>query len=182
MWVIRPDGADLHRITSDFDVEPVFSPDGSRLAFGHVTEPGTAEQARQAIDVVKLDGTGRRQVVPPTAGLQHVDWSPDGKWITFNIEALQGVIAQPFRRGSVFAVHPDGTNLHLLVPSTREWVFFKAVWSPDGKRLLTGCNTPGGGNDRLCIVDLETGDVIVAIDHGAAGIPVNFPAWGSAPS
>jgi len=181
VWVVRPDGKDLHQVTNQFDIEPVFSPDGSQLAFGHVTRPGTPEQERQAVVVVKLDGTDRRQIVPPTAGLQHVDWSPDGKWITFNTEPLQGVVEQPSRRGSVFAVHPDGTGLHVLVPATPQWVFFKAVWSPDGKQLLTGCNTPSGGYDRLCVIDLKTSDVRVLIDHGAEKIPVNFPAWGSAP-
>jgi hypothetical protein len=82
----------------------------------------------------------------------------------------------------VLAVHPDGTDLHVLVSATREWVFFKPVWSPDGEHLLAGCTTPGGGVDRLCVIDVADGDVKAPIDHSAERIPVNFPAWGRAPN
>ena len=133
----------------------------------------------QSVAVVGLNGNDRREIVPPTAGLQHVDWSPDGKWITYNIEPLTGVVDQPPGRGSIYAVKPDGTDRHVLVPATHEWVFFKAVWSPDGKELLSGCNTPGGGVDRLCVINTENGDVNVLIDHSDDRLPVNFPAWGT---
>jgi TolB protein len=179
VWIVRPNGEGLRRVTDRYDVEPVFSPDGSELAFGHVVRPGPPEDAVQSVAVVALDGTGRREIVPPTVGLQHVDWSPDGTWITYNIEPLAQVADQPPERGSIYAVRPDGTDLHVLVPSTPEWVFFKPVWSPDGKQLLTGCSDPGGSIERLCVVDLEGGDVSPLIDHGGDGLNVNFPAWGA---
>jgi Tol biopolymer transport system component len=187
VWVVRPDGRDLHRVTDRFDVEPVFSPDGSQLAFGHVTEPGQPWDAVQSVVVVGLDGTGRREVVPPTIGLQHLDWSPDGTWITYNVEPLPGIVEQPDGSGSIWAVHSDGTDRHVLVPSTDEWMFVKPVWSPDGRRLLAGCNTPGsgvagGGIDRLCVVDVASGEATLLIDHSAERLDVNFPAWGTSQS
>jgi Tol biopolymer transport system component len=182
VWVVRPHGQDLHRVTTEFDVEPVFSPDGSRLAFGHVTRPGPPEQAVQSVMVVGLDGTRRREIVPSTVGLQHVDWSPDGAWITYNTEPLLGVTEQPPGRGAIWAVHPDGTDRHILVPTAGRWVFFKPVWSPDGKRMLSGCNPyPGGGVDRLCVIDVKSGDVHLLVDHSQDRQPVNFPAWGASP-
>ena len=38
IWVMRADGSDARQLTNDgFDVEPVFSPDGSQIAFGRIT-------------------------------------------------------------------------------------------------------------------------------------------------
>jgi Tol biopolymer transport system component len=187
VWVVRADGTGLRRVSDEHDVEPVFSPDGSQLAFGHVTKPAPVPQlVVQSLVLVNLDGTGRREVVPPTQGLQHVDWSPDGEWIIYNISPWDGVTDQPPERGSLYAVRPDGSDRHVLVPATDEWVFAKPVWSPDGEAILAVCFPPSGGYDRLCVVDIEDarqeGEARVLIDH-PSDIPasVNFPSWGSAP-
>ena len=184
VWLIRPNGKDLHRVTKEYDVEPVFSPDGNQLAFGHVTKPGPPDQAMQSVVVTNLDGTHRREIVPPTVGLQHVDWSPDGTWITYNIEPVGAAIEQPAGGGSVYAVRPDGTNLHVLVPSTDQWWFVKPVWSPDGKWLLTSCSRPATTPtvDRLCVIDLADGDVHLIVDHSDDTVLANLPSWGPSPN
>jgi Tol biopolymer transport system component len=72
------------------------------------------------------------------------DWAPDGGRLVFqDLTTLKTIepdgTDQPSGRGSVWAVRPDGTDRHVLVPATRERAFFKAVWSPDGDQLLTVC-------------------------------------------
>jgi Tol biopolymer transport system component len=180
VWVIRPDGTDLHRVTDEFDLEPFFSPDGSQIAFNHVVKPGSSATALKSIEVTDFDGGGRREIVPATAGLEHGDWSPDGEWIVYDIETLGSEPDQPPGRGAIWAVHPDGSDRHILVPPNDQWyAFVKPAWSPDGKKILAGCNTPGGV-DRICVIDVKTGDVTLVIDHSNARQPVNFPAWGPA--
>jgi hypothetical protein len=44
------------------------------------------ERQLEGIYVINSDGSGLREVVAPRAGLEHPDWSPDGRSITFNIE------------------------------------------------------------------------------------------------
>ena len=84
IWIMRADGSHKRQLTRGaFDDEPVFSPDGRRIAFGRRTQD--ADIPEIAIYVMNRDGTHQRQVVPETLGLAHHDWSPDGRWIAFQI-------------------------------------------------------------------------------------------------
>ena len=170
LWIMRADGSHKRRLTRDsFDTEPVFSPDGRRIAFARITD---AVEFQVAIYVVRTDGTHLREVVPPTFGLEHPDWSPDGRWITFNIapEAVPGA--------AVMAVHPDGNGLRVIRRSNDRFELFKPVWSPDGRKLLVGCFDVRAQNDRICIMDANGRNLRVVLSTPE---PLNFPAWGTHP-
>jgi len=80
IWVMRTDGSHAHALTRDtFDVEPVYSPDSRRIVFGRITGVRPNGVQDEALYVMRVDGTHVRQVLPPTAGLEHPDWSPDGR-------------------------------------------------------------------------------------------------------
>jgi TolB protein len=155
------------------DVEPVFSPDGSKIAFGRIVGDSPEGQL-EAIYVVNSDGTGLREVVPARAGLEHPDWSPDGRSIIFNIAPENPTAPDA---GAIMSVQPDGKSLHVAVPPTAGLGFFKPAWSPDGRRILTGCHDKEAGLDRLCVIP-GNGKVRVVIDGETH---VNFPAWGPRP-
>jgi WD40 repeat protein len=178
IWMVRPDGSDPTRVTSGgFDVEPVFSPDSSQIAFTRIVENGDDEHPQvNSLHVVNIDGTGLREVVPARAGLEHPDWSPDGKWLGFNIAPENGQLADS---GSLLAVRPDGKALHVLRARTADLGFFKMAWSPDGKRLLMGCFDTTVERDRLCTSTAGGGGVrpIEMADNSW----VNHPAWGPMP-
>jgi Tol biopolymer transport system component len=174
---MRADGSHARQVTSDgFDVEPVFSPDGKRIAFGRITGVTAAGDQLEAVYVVDVDGTHLRQVVPPLAGLEHPDWSPNGAWISFNI-APESVNAPD--SGSIITVHPNGNGLRVLQGLSDDLRFFKPVWSPDGRKLLVGCHNPQTGLDQLCVLDANGRNAHVIIL--GSPYPVNFPAWGSHP-
>lgn len=177
IWVMSSNETRTEQVTRDgFDVEPVFSPDGSQIAFARLTGTSLHGDQLSAVYVVNADGTHLHEIVPSLAGLEHPDWSPDGRWISFNIapEAVDGPA-----RGSVMAVHPNGGSLRILRRSTAQFGFFKPVWSPDGRKLLTGCHDTQAHIDKLCILDLHSRKVEVIIDDTPD--PVNFPAWGPRP-
>ena len=175
IWIMRADGSDARMLTEGaIDVEPVFSPDGSKLAFGRIV--GDSPQGQlEAIYVVNADGTGLREVVPARAGLEHPDWSPDGRSIVFNIAPENPVAADT---GAIMSVQPDGQRLHVLVPGTKELRFFKPSWSPDGHRLLAGCNDTKTGLDMLCLI--SAGGKARVVVGGTTH--VNFPSWGPKPN
>lgn len=174
IWIMRSDGSEARMITEGaIDVEPVFSPDGRQVAFGRIVGDSPEGQL-EAVYVVNSDGTGLREVVPARAGLEHPDWSPDGRSIVFNIAPENPAAPDT---GSIISVQPDGQGLRTLVSATADLRFFKPAWSPDGRRLLAGCNETETGLDRLCVISGE-GRARVVVDGDTH---VNFPAWGPKP-
>jgi tricorn protease len=77
--------ASAARVTSDSSARlynPVFSPDGSRVAFGD-------SEAR--IFVVDSDGRNKRQVADDAGFPQHdYSWSPDSRWLAYSAEDPNG--------------------------------------------------------------------------------------------
>ena len=174
IWVMRSDGSDARRVTHDgFDVEPAFSPDGNQILFGRIMGQSPAGQL-EALYVVNTDGTGLREIVPARAGLEHPDWSPDGRWITFNMGPEDPNAPDS---GAVLAIQPNGQGLHTLRAPTRHLRFYKAMWSPDGKRLLMGCFDTRVRREQLCTATAGGGHVSIVEDT----MDANWPAWGSKP-
>lgn len=171
IWVMDADGSKPRQLTSDaLDVEPAFSPDGTRIAFGRITGDSPEGQL-EAIYVINSDGTGLREVVAARAGLEHADWSPDGRSITFNIAPVNAAAADS---GSVLSVQPDGSRLRVIQPRTAVLKFFKAVWSPDRREMLSGCFDTQARIDKICTI--SPGGRIKAVVSGPPS--VNFPSWG----
>jgi Tol biopolymer transport system component len=75
--ISSPDGSAAVRVgaLSEGNVAPVWSPKGGELAFAG----GTKEISRQAVFVVRADGTRRRRL----ASGQDPSWSPDGRRLAF---------------------------------------------------------------------------------------------------
>lgn len=175
IWIMNSGGGGQRQVTRDgFDVEPAFAPNGAQIAFARIIDDANGVEA---VYVVDTDGTTLRQVVSPTPGLEHPDWSPDGRWIAFNIGPED--LSRP-NAGDVFIVHPDGTGLRVLRPATAHRVFFKPRWSPDGKQLLSGCLDDRVGHEQLCTYKSD-GKGRVHVVRLAGDEPVNLPAWGPRP-
>jgi len=172
IWVMRANGSHQRQLTRNaIDVEPVFSPDGTKVAFGRILGDSPTGQL-EAIYVINADGSGLREVVPARAGLEHPDWSPDGRQITFNIGPENADAADS---GAILSVRPNGRGLRVLYPPTPDLRFFKAVWSPDGREMLSGCHETRAGLDRICTIS-SRGQVRVVV---SGDTHVNFPSWGA---
>jgi TolB protein len=170
IWIMRADGTGAKQLTrGGFDVEPVFSPDGRRIAFGRITHDVQIPDV--ALYVMHADGTHLRQVVPSTFGLEHPDWSPDGRWITFDI-------APEASNAAVIAVHPSGSGRHTIQRSDNRFELFKPVWSPDGRKFLVGCFDVQAQIDKLCVMNANGRNLHIVV---ATPDPLNFPAWGTHP-
>jgi Tol biopolymer transport system component len=137
IYTIRSsDGGGLRRITDAdgmSDAPIAWSPDGSKIVFGR-SDFGECTE-RSAIYVVNVDGTNEHRITPWGFCDNHGDWSDDGRWILF-----QGP------NGSVFVVHPYGTDLTripLPTPGGRAYAG-DISWSPDGTRLVMLAFAPTG--------------------------------------
>ena len=126
LFLVNADGSPrLRRLAAHpslVHLEPVWSPDGGRIAFSTVARCGVTELCSELF-VVHADGAGLRRLAhrrshgtvrTATMGLA---WSPDGQRIVFGAY------------GSIFAADADGSDLTELASG------HSPRWSPDGKRI-----------------------------------------------
>ncbi len=107
LWTVGVDGSDLRQlIGGDYEVDeyrsPVWSPDGTKVAFVK-TEWTLDDPIKQAaIQVVNADGTGLTRLVTGVAFDRSFAWSPDGRALAFT------------------RYHEGGSDIFLLTPQTEE--------------------------------------------------------------
>ncbi len=117
------------------DDQPVWSPDGRRIAFVS-TRDGNAE-----VFVMAADGSDVRQLTdtattPEGAAVRNDSpaWSPDGRTLAF-------VSDRDDVEGEVYRMAADGTQLRRL--TTNPFVTDNApAWSPDGRHVVYSVTPP----------------------------------------
>ena len=168
---------------------PVWSPDGSRIAF--ISSRGGLGQ----VSVMDADGQNPRQVTAEDySSISGLIWSPDGSRIAFTREYSS----------EIFVMEDDGGNQQRLTHNN--YTELPWAWSPDGTRIaltergLSVVDADGGGRsqtiygdsglepawspDGTVIAFISRGDVLV-VDAVGAGepavihqdFPAERPAW-----
>lgn len=114
-----------------YDTGPVWSPDGSQIAF-----------SAPALTVINADGSGRHRVTDLSTASPA--WSPDGTRIAFTGYRSFPQYGSRFgipTRQDVFVVDADGGNLRRLTGPFDDAEFggpfaYSPTWWPDGSRLF----------------------------------------------
>lgn len=154
LWVMDADGSNPRALLSAADAgtdwEPVYSPDGTRIAFTRDVQG--PQGITSAIHVVNVDGTGVRAVTPFADYVEHPRWSPDGQTIIYNTEYTAD-LDDP--RNGVWIVPAVGGEPTLLVPTDDAFHYFKPVYSPDGRQILLGCAHRAGLNEDICVANAD---------------------------
>jgi TolB protein len=126
IYVIHADGTGLRRLTRNTvdDSNPVWSPNGGKIAFVRVRDDQTAN-----IYVMNANGSGQRRLTPNLRRRPWVElaWSPDWKQIAF-------VASASYRgAGDIFVMNADGSALRNVTNTVT--TSFDFAWSPDGRRI-----------------------------------------------
>ena len=115
--VVNADGSGGRVLTTASDWNPVWSPDGTKLAFDRRSDSGEAGD----IWVMSAEGSGLKQLTSGSSNDIEPTWSPDGARIAFQ------------REGAIWVMSAtDGSGLRALTPVGCDYY---PTWSPDGSRI-----------------------------------------------
>ena len=178
VWLIRPNGTGLHRVTRNpfktpeacgCDTDPNFSPDGKWITFVRIKK----DEELQALFAVRPNGSGLHQVTPYSwqVAIKH-DWSPDGKAILLTTNAD---FVRPEQSANMVTIRPDGTGKTEVTHFTGgQENAFAGSFSPDGKQIVFRLEE--GDTYSLAVVDVS-GENLEKLTTGK-GKP-RFIDWGT---
>lgn len=143
LFTVDLDGRAVHRLTSPpndgLDEEPVWSPNGKRVAFQR------RESSTTAVLLIDADGRNERPLAAPgAAAMDSPAWSPRGSKLAVGLhQANREVIAIVNTAGHVLAqVTQRNTPKSTFTDS-------QPSWSPSGKRLIFVRQTAAPSKDGL---------------------------------
>ena len=177
IWVMQADGTGLRRLTSDpGDGQPVWSPDGTRLAFQAARDEDVRALDRYGLAMHRMmyvmdaeGGNLRRLTDAPAAALR---WSPDGRRLAFQSSAEDEANwhAESVVSNAIYVIGVDGRQQRRLTELGHRNTF--ASWSPDGRRIAFASD-----RDRdweIYVADLDGGRE----DRRTKRVgPDRYPVW-----
>lgn len=139
-----------------FQVEPAWSPDGTRIAF--------ASRRGGAFDiyVMNADGTGTRRLTSTKESDSHPTWSSDGNQIAF----VRGGL------GDIYVMNADGSDARRISDPLAEET--DPAWSPDGEWIAYVRRTPGTPVQEVWLVRPDGSERHALTSQGAKTFT---PAW-----
>jgi|RhiMethySRZTD1v2_1073278.scaffolds.fasta_scaffold268124_2 Tol biopolymer transport system component len=158
IWALDLETRQSRRLSGgDLDTNPVFSPEGDRIAFER-TEPALDPSAQ--IWLMNADGTGTRPLTDEESvhEASQPAWSPDGSTVAY----VEG--GEPGGTAGLVVIGADGSSTRQLTTcvfgSCDRFPSFP-VWSQDGGTIAVLLQHPRLASTDLALVDTTSGDLRV---------------------
>jgi TolB protein len=111
------------------EINPAWSPDGSRLAFASNIDMS------YEIYTVNVDGSDPHQLTDNMVFDHCPKWSPDGTIIAFD----SGIVGDPLSRMEIYLIDADGSNLRRLTWSPAGITAINPDWQPTESTVVAVC-------------------------------------------
>ena len=180
---MNPDGSSPTRLTDDksrteklpdfspvYDGSPVWSPDGTKIAFI------SNRDYLFSLYVMNADGSNARLLADKPLEPAEPAWAPDGRKIAFTAGVRFTVgIGKP--SANIYVLNVDGTGLTQLTRDSGANA--SPSWSPDGKQIAFVSNRDDG-KSRIWIMNADGSNQRVlpnTQDTNGTGFHGGQPAW-----
>jgi dipeptidyl aminopeptidase/acylaminoacyl peptidase len=176
IFVVNPDGTGLANLTNDgteyMDFSPVFSPDGTKIAF----ERYRYGKKNTEIYVMNTDGTGLVRLTNHPAYDGGPAFSPSGTKIAFSSNRDRfDPVSDRFGPADIYTMNADGSGVKRLTELGN--LEGNPTWSPDGEKIAYtayfGPHERGGF--EIFIVDADGTEQPINLTGEALG---ESPGWG----
>ncbi len=143
IYVVNADGSGQQRLTRSpvRDNDPVWSPDGRRIAF----------ESNWQLWVTNADGSGKRRLTLKGVHNFNPAWSPDGKRIAFTRGRREREVSNG-AAGSwglgLYVMNADGSGEQKLTQGGSQ-----PYWSPDGRKIAFVSNRDGNADIHVMNAD-----------------------------
>ena len=157
IWSMNPDGSSPTRLTDDtsrteklpdfspvYDGSPVWSPDGTKIAFI------SNRDYLFSLYVMDADGSNARLVADKPLEPAEPSWSPDGGKIAFT-SGVRFTLGMGKASVNIYVVNIDGSGLTQLTRDSG--ANGSPAWSPDGKQIAFVSNRDADGQSRIWIMN-----------------------------
>jgi TolB protein len=160
IYVMNADGSGATPLVvgSADDEDPVFSPDGTKIAFE------SNRDGNREIYVMNADGSEQTRLTEDPASDTSPAWSPDGSQIAFT-SARDGNL-------QVYVMAADGSGETRVTDGSGD--DSSPAWSPDGSQIAFVTGTPGATAVDIAVMNVEGGDEILVTHTGSIK---NDPTW-----
>src|SRR6267378_1968085 len=162
IFVMGEDGSGVTQLTQpaiSHDDDPVWSPDGTRIAFR-----STRESPYYDIYVMNADGTGVTQLTNAPGSDITPTWAPACDRLAF--------VTNRDGNYEIYVMNPDGTGVTRLTTNTA--VDQDPAWSPDGSRIAFASSRDG--NSEIYVMNADgMGATRLTNDPGRDGTPAWSP-------
>ena len=183
IWTMNPDGSSPTRLTDDntrteklpnfspvYDTSPVWSPDGTKIAFI------SNRDYLLSLYVMNADGSNAQLVTNKPLEPSRPAWSPDGRKIAFSA-GLSGTFGTTKPAVDIYVINVDGSGLTKL---TDGGVNGGAAWSPDGKQIAFASNRGAENTSRIWLMNADGSNQRILPNSGntdGTGFMGGEPAW-----